>query len=235
MSSTRFMMIAGLAALALSTTTHAIPVAPGDFEFLPGTTTGAEPDLGGGVVNDNLIPFSVAPFNVFQTIGGNVQNRVRSSTNLGTLIFSPRIRDTFNIATTSAQITGFQIDGYGGWTTDINYLTDGSGDDGPTSVVRSVNGDLLTFSYADPLHIDGLTPPGLQEESYFPTILTEATTYATTGTMIIFGHLNEDPTQTFSVVIDGLAVPVPLPAPLALVAIGCAVLAMRRSGRPLAD
>lgn len=211
---------------ALNGPAHAVAVNPGDFAFLPGTTAAANPELAGTVANDNLIAFDKF-ITAFQTIGGNVQNRVVESDDLGTLIFAPRIRDTYNIATVSYQITGFQLDGYAGWSTDINFRTDGLGDKGPSHVVRSVDGDTLTFAYTDPLHIDGIAP-GLQEESLFPSILTDATSFSETGSMIIFGFLNEDPTEAFSIVIDGLAVPVPLPAPFALLAGGLAMLALRR-------
>jgi hypothetical protein len=131
------------------------------------------------------------------------------------MVFRPRIRDTFNIAFVDGfEITSFRLDGYAGWDTDVGYRTDGLGDDGPSSVSRSVDGDLLTFRYDDTLFIDGLAP-GVQEESLFPYIVTDAPNYEFTGTMTIFGREARNPTNTFETRITGLAVPSTIPVPAA--------------------
>ena len=217
-------VLAGLAALLLSTTGHATQVLPGSVAFLAGDTSVTAPNTTGVVKNDNLIPFQFQ-LSQFQSVGGNVQNRVVESTNLGTMVFDPRIRDTFNIATLGFEIFGFTLNGYAGWDTDIGFRIDGLGDVGPTSVSRSVDGNLLTFRYDDPLSISGLAG-GLQEESLFPFIVTDAPTYALTGSMILYGRSTANPDQLMAVTITGLAVPsaVPLPAPLVLLGSGLALL-----------
>lgn len=201
--------------LAIAAPVDAVTLNPGGVVATSGTTFAADPDLGGTVINDNLIPFSIAPFNAFQTVGGNVQNRVVESDNLSTLIFAPRIRDTFNIATAAPwEWIGFQLDGYAGYAVDVDFRLDGLGDVGFTSVSRSVDGDLMTFRYDTPITVDGLAP-GVQEESLFPSIKTDAVNYALTGSMTIFGQSTGDDDTLFSVTIDGLAAPVaPIPAPL---------------------
>ena len=205
-----------LAALMLSAPAAlAVPLTPGSVIFPSGTTFAARPELGGVVQNDNLIPFTInsAGGGLFTT-GGNVQNRVARSTLTNTLIFAPRIRDTFNLIGPDAFfISAFQLDGYAGWATDVDFRIDGSGDKGFTSVSRSNTGDLMTFRYDDPLEIDSVAP-GLQEESVFPSILTDAIDFALTGTMTIFGFVEGDPSNLLSVTVDGIAVPVaPVPIP----------------------
>lgn len=218
-----------LFALILLSQSHmvsAIQVNPASFVFLNGTTSAAQPELAGFVQNDNLISFSgIVP--VGNDFGGEVQNRVVLSNVLQTLIFAPRIRDTFiepasRTFVPSATITGFQLDGYAGFSTDINYRTDGLGDEGPDYVIRSNDGDELTFAFIDGLQITEIDP----EESLFPSILTDATDYELTGTMVIFGYYNGNPIDTFSIVVDGIAVPTAVPLPPSILLFGSTLLGL---------
>lgn len=216
---------------AQSTLVSAVQVDPADFVFLNGTTSFDSPDLASTVQNDNLLSFSgIVP--VASDFGGDVQNRVTLSDTLETLIFAPRIRDTYiNIASptvsASVTITGFQLDGYSGFDTDIDYRTDGSGDVGPGYVLRSFDGDTLSFFYADGLQIDGTT----QEESLFPSILTDATEFDYSGTMVLTGFYNGDTTDTFSIVVDGVAVPVAsVPIPTSIMLLGSALFGLLTIG-----
>ena len=204
-------ILAAFAALLFSTTVNAAPLLPGGVIFPAGDTVATAPTTAGVVQNDNLISFSfdITPFTI---VGGNVQNRVVESSLLNTLVFSPRIRDTFNIATLGFEIIGFSLDGYAGWNTDIGYRTDGLGDKGPTSVSRSADGDRLTFRYADPLFVSGLFG-GPQQESLFPYIVTDATDYALTGSMRLLGRDAAHPERLFSVELTGLTVPTTVPEP----------------------
>lgn len=221
----------------------AAPLLPGDSIGLSGVTF--IDSVHGGttpVVNDGLIEFRIdpTPTTFFTDTGGNVQNRVTSN-GAGTLNFMPRIRDTFNIDGGTFGIVGFEVDGFGGFSTDVAFRTDGSGTKGPSSAERSPSGDILTFSYDDPLLIDALNPPGRKEESLFPSIVTDATHFENTGSMTIFGRLYDassggtpDPIGSiFSVTITGIAVPtvstVPLPASGLLLLGGLAgLIGMRR-------
>lgn len=219
----------------VSSSTLAIGLATGGVVFPGGETAAMDPNQAGIVQNDDLIQFRMDAFPVtpFSDMGGMVQNRVVESNNLNTLIFSPRIRDTFNIDSGRFEIVAFQLQGYTGWQTDVDFRTDGVGDLGPTSVSRSADGDLLTFRYDDALSIDAIAP-GLQEESLFPTILTDATEYALTGSMTIFGYDSLTPSNLISVSIGGLAVPVPEPASVGLIGSGLACVWGRRKRRLLA-
>ncbi len=218
-------LMATVTSLALSATALAAPLLPGGIVFPAGDTSVTAPDTGGLVLNDNLIPFTFE-ITQFTIVGGNVQNRVVESNTLSTMVFGPRIRDTFNIAFANGfEITAFSLDGYAGWDTDVGYRTDGLGDDGPSSVSRSVDGDLLTFRYDNTLFIDGLAP-GVQEESLFPYIVTDAPNYELTGTMTIFGHEAGDPANAFVTRITGLAVPSVVPVPAAVWLFGSGLLGL---------
>lgn len=208
---------------------YAAPLAPGGVVFPTGTTAAARPELAGTVVNDDLIPFSF-PFGQLQSVGGDVQNRVVRSDGLATLIFSPQIRDTFNIAVEEFEIIGFSVSGYGGFSADVDFRTDAPGDDGPTAVSRSVDGDLLTFRYDDPLTIDGIAP-GAQEESLLPVILTDAQAFQLTGRMTIFGRDLADPETVLTTEIGGLAVPAAIPLPTSLGLLAAALAGLGLLGR----
>ena len=210
--------------LAISTPTLAAPLLPGSFVPLSGDTVATAPETAGVVRNDNLIDFSfdITPFS---SVGGRIQNRVVESDLLDTLIFAPRIRDTYNFATDNFGILGFQVDGYSGWNTDVGYRTDGSGDKGPTYASRSDDGDVLTFRYQDPLFISGLFG-GAQEESMFPFITTNATNYEFTGSMTLFGYDTTSDGELMSLRLTGLAVPTSVPEPSGVLLFGFSLLGL---------
>ncbi|MEP1698792.1 MAG: VPLPA-CTERM sorting domain-containing protein [Paracoccaceae bacterium] len=230
--------------LLLSSPALAATLMPGEVVFLFGTTAVADPDLTGVELNDNILPFRIDPnpATPFTDIGGVVQNRVTRSDNTGNLIFAPRIRSTFNTEVSRFVITSFSLTGYSGFATDVEYRDDGAGQEGIEFGRRSASGDQLEFGFPLGLRIDSVTP-GVQRESLFPAIKTDATNFALTGSMTIFGYLRRfditgEPLPVMdedraSVTITGLAVPittpVPLPASALLLLAGLAGLgAMRR-------
>ena len=196
----------------------AVPLAPGSSGFLPGTTVAAQPELGGAVINDNVLDGGVLYIPADQDlfgVGFDLQNRVVTSNADSTLIFSPRILFAFNISLAPFQITSLELFGFGNFATDVNYRTDGSGDRGPTFAERSADGDALTFDFGFPLFVNNLIA-GPQEESYFITVNTDATAFANTGTASLYGTSLVVPGETLRMDFTGLAVPVaadiPLPA-----------------------
>ncbi|MEC9341672.1 MAG: hypothetical protein VX663_09345 [Pseudomonadota bacterium] len=203
----------GLAALFCSVVVpaQAAVVLPGSLGNLVGTTVAAEPDLAGLVVNDNPIRFDF-PATALTDALGAVQNRVVESGNLGTLIFAPRIAVTANTGVGDFQILGFSVDGYAGWETNIEFRTDGLGDVGPDYVFRSPDGDTLTFLYdsSNPINLPGGI---VGENSLFPSILTNATSFSLTGLMTLFGIDTANPSEIIAVRVSGVAVPeIPIPA-----------------------
>lgn len=222
--------LAAVCAFAGAGQAASVNVLPGTSAELFGTTNDAEGGaLAGAVLTDNLIGFTLEDY-----LAGTVQNRVTLADSDGTLTFAPRIRDIVSLipALEFSVITGFSLTGYGGAETLIEYRTDGLGDDGPESVSRSADGDVLTFRFDRPA-LD------LTEESYFLSIDTDATAYALTGTMTIFGRRDAGSAGLVdSVTITGLAVPempvVPVPASAWLLLGGLGLLVLARWRRRLA-
>lgn len=207
---------------------------PGGVIFPTGTSVATDPDQAGPIINDNLIPAAFGA-GFFQATY-NLQNRVVLSNTLSTLIFSPRIRDPFNSGgfSTRFSIVAFSLTGFAGFNLlDVDFKTDGPGDKGPTSVSRSANGDLLTFRYGDPLHNDFFNPPGIRDESLFPTIKTNATRFKNNGTMTLFGRRSDaepdDPLLTLT--IDGIAVPAVVPLPASALLLLAGIVGLGIAGR----
>lgn len=239
MSFFKITLSAALVMSAVATSALAVPLANGGMVATSGSTF--TPQNSGLIQNDNIIGFSYdpTPLIVFNDVGGEVQNRVIENAD-GDMVFMPRIRETYNIDGGTFVISEFQLTGYAGFETDVDYRTDGLGDKGFTSVSRSADGDVLTFSFDDPLYVDAISPPGRREESLFSSIITNATEYDLSGTMTIIGYMvplgttMPDPlADLFSITLNGIVAPttaaVPLPAPLAL--LGAGLLGLGAVGR----
>lgn len=218
--STSFRAFSTLVTALLAGVAQAAPLPPGGLIGLSGTTVAAEPALAGTVQDDTLRPFAIG-FGGGIGLTGVVQDRVVLSNDLGTLIFAPRIRDTLGTAgVVPLEILSISLTGYAGYTTDVEYRTDGLGDAGPDTVSRSADGDTLNFRYTG----SPLLPP---DESLFPSILTDATQFAPVGTALIVARTS--PTSgPFSVTLQGINVPVPEPTSAGLLLGGLFAGVVRR-------
>lgn len=204
---------------------QAASLAPGDSILMTGTTAALSPELTGVVIQDSIlttntvqVPPDLSPFSVARF---EVQNRVVRSDTDGTLIFAPRILFGFNTSSFDLHVTRVEMFGFGSFDIDAAYRTDGLGDRGPTSGSRSADGQLLSFSFGDPLFIGNIVQEP-QEESHFFSLKTEATVFENTGRLSIFAEAVDDPVpgREYRFDVGGLAVPtvVPLPASLPLLA-----------------
>lgn len=227
----------------------AAPLNPGTV-VMPAGTDFTDPVHGGVqlVVNDNLIGFSLdpTPGSALTAVSGQIQNRV-TQLGSGNLRFAPRIRNTMNLSGGIFAITTLQLEGFGAFDIDADFRTDGLGDKGPTSYSRSVDGNIITARFTDPmafpteggLVIESLAG-GLQEESLFPSFVTDATAFDLSGSATISGYLIDEDLfnagggifqdGTFlSVTVDGLAVPVapPVPLPASFLFLGAGIAALR--------
>lgn len=211
----------GLGLIGLITTfeSEAALLVSGDTIAVTGTTAAAQPELAGTVINDNLINGFVSPSgNQNFGVRIEVQNRVVQSDLSGNLIFAPRIIPNLNNSSGNFLVDSVIMSGFSSFMLDVNFRTDGLGDRGPNMASRSADGDILSFEFLFPLVVGNLvgTP---QEQSYFFSLSSNATAYANTGRMQIFGRHLDYPGETFTLSYSGIAVPVlrQVPAPLVFV------------------
>ncbi|QDV74826.1 PEP-CTERM sorting domain-containing protein [Botrimarina mediterranea] len=198
-------------------------LAPGGVVGLAGTTVAVAPELAGTVQDDPLRPFEIRDAGDNLLLSGNFQDRVSRSDDLETLVFSPRLRDTVStIGAAPIEIIAMTITGYGGYTTDVEFRTDGLGDVGPNLASRSADGEGLRFQYTT-------SPIVAPAESYFNSILTNATAFAPIGTATIHARIGSTG-PVFSTTLQGINVPVPEPTSSVLVlgALGLAAAVRRR-------
>jgi len=224
------LFVCGAVWLAFAPRLEVIFIAPGDINVpLSGTTAAASPDLAGVVVADPLRPFTIVDSSGNVILTGNVQDRVVRSNNLGTLIFAPRLRDLDNHNTRSF-IWGMRLEGFGDFSTDVDFRTDGSGDVGPNDVTRSGgSGDQVFFHY-DP---NIILPP---HEGLFLSVLTDAPSFAEVGWITIVAQDGAG-TGLYGTTLIGTNAPVPEPSTLLLAAVallGVAFCARRRARLRLA-
>ncbi len=117
-----------LATLLLAAPALAIPTPTTSFKAsLPGTTLAKEPQLGGTVVSDKLIPFTIGGT---KPATGTVQVRVVRAAD-ATLSFYWKIN---NAATSTASIQRFFLRGFPGVAYDANWRADGLGTVAPEAV-----------------------------------------------------------------------------------------------------
>jgi hypothetical protein len=218
-----FTAIACAAALAAVGTSEAfaVPLPPGGFVPLTGTTVAARPELAGTVLVDNIVPFTLG------NLQGNLQVRVIRETAAGTLDFAYGIRDLSSIdpAGTNDQIIATSHGGFDGWATDVDYRTDGLGTVGPTLGAR-IGAPLppgVQFVFFDPVGLDNVDPSD-PLASYFYFIKTEATDYGPSSTKLV--SLNGISPQTFTVPSYA-----PVPVPPALWLLGSALTLLGLTSR----
>lgn len=230
--------ILSAATLALgSSALQAATLNPGDSIFVPGSTVASQPELGGAVVQDNIISSNFVRIPAGLPFGAsfNVQNRVVESAVDGQMVFAPRIRFLTNISFGNMLVDRVVMSGFGNFDIDASYRIDGLGDRGPTTGSRSADGDILDFGFDFPLVISNLFA-GVHEESYFFALKTGATAFENTGRLSIFARAQGDDFNTYRFDVAGLAVPVdapvPVPAPIFLMLSGLAAfLGLRRPRR----
>lgn len=207
---------AGLVCLLVSQISYAVIVTPGSSASLNGTTFVANPDLGGLVIRDQLIPFQIKNTLGNVILSGNVQDRVVRSNNTGNLIFAPRLRDLSN--PTGGWIIGFSMSGFNGYSTDVDYRTDGMGTIGPNNVARDIFGDSLTYRY-DPSFI---LPP---DEGRFLSVSTDATAFDLSGRFVILAQ-DDFGASIFRTTLTNVSAPSAVPVPAALWLFGSGLLGL---------
>lgn len=205
---------------------HAVVVAPGDTVSLPGTTLAAQPFLQGHVLEDELIPFSLA---VSQTssdlITGTVQQRVVREDVSGTLDFYWRITQL-----STGSLGYFRVGKFVTNTFDADYRIDGMGDVGPASLTHFTNGlGGATDNFGANFNFVSGTADTLSagQSSKFMLLHTDATNYAKTA----FFDIASTGTYTASTQFAAFA-PAPVPElqtyALMLAGLGAVGMVVRR-------
>ncbi len=186
---------------------RATVLAPGGATALSGTTAAAQPELGGLVIVDDLVPYQIFGGGVGNPLlyAGNLQARIARSDLSGNLIFEYRLRDPTNGL--NGIMSTLTASDFAGWTTDVEYRTDGLGDKEPTRATRSAAGSDVSFIFGNSLFSS--------EESYFTHILTNAKAYTTGQTTLTL-------TDGSSVVLATYQPAVPEPRAVALLVLGMA-------------
>ena len=211
------------AALALFAATQAgaVPVAPGGAPVvLPGTTSAAQPDLAGVVLEDVVTAWSSAinPMYGFPGATGTLQSRVVRETSTGTLDFYWRLDvDSPSYPSdipTQLTITGLDLANFlTGASFDANYRLDGLGTSAPADAFSASPGSF-TFEMSH-------TTFGPPSSSYFLLLHSNATDYAANA----FATFGVTTVSTFAPVA---AIPEPSAYLLMALGLGATGLVMRR-------
>jgi hypothetical protein len=156
----------------------AIPLLPGGSVALTGTTLALTPQLKGYAMIDQAQKFT---FKVgTKTYSGELQDQVVREDSTGHMDFYYRIIFQQEIQTGRLWVerTAYPGSDQGGYTTDVNYRTDGDGIMGPTQAYRSSDGVSVTFNY------NGfMATPGSSGSSRWSFVATNATWYDNKGTI----------------------------------------------------
>ena len=145
---------------------------------VPALTDAGYPNLGGVVIYDELVPFTLqAPGGSVQC-SGNLQERVVRSTNTGELDFYYRVRDTAGVGT----VARIDTSSFTGLPLSVGFRADGLGTAPPQVADRSAApGASITFEF-------GSQPVSCatHQESQFMLISTGATNFVVGGKADIF-------------------------------------------------
>jgi hypothetical protein len=199
---------------------RAVPLTPGNFVNLSGTTSAARPELAGTELVHTSRPFSVDLGGGNFTTGA-IQDRVLREDGTGTLDFSYHI---INDVSSSGSIDFVTRTAYTGFSTDVDWRSDGVGTIAPDQASRNAAGDQVLFDF----FANNLLFPGAESRFFF--IKTDAINFNERGMgqLALTGNVGSN-TFTFSTYQP--VVPEPSSALLLAVAIGIsgAVLTRRRS------
>jgi hypothetical protein len=151
---------------------------PGTSIPVPPLTDAGYPNLGGLVLSDQLVPFTLQAVGGAVQCTGNLQERVVRSNNTGNLDFYYRVRDTAGAGVVSKISTS----SFAGLAVGVGYRTDGLGTVSPTTADRSAApGALISFDFTShPIAC------AAHEESQFILISTTVTNFVSGGQADIF-------------------------------------------------
>ena len=172
------------ASLAPASHVDAVSLLPGTSVPITGTSATARPELAGTAVEDVTRAFSVN-LTAFGggIIQGTIQDRVVRESVSGTLDFSYRI---FSDADSTGTIIRVSRTGFAGFSTDVDYRTDGLGEIHPQTAGRSADGNAVEFDFTQTDGTPNTLAPG--KSSLFFFIHTNSVTYNEEGSLSIDAH-----------------------------------------------
>lgn len=167
----RIHFIAGMIVALFAAPLLAVPLAPGGFANLTGTTAAARPELAGTVIADVTRPFSVdVGGGNFTT--GSVRDFVVRETVSGTLDFYYSIS---NDVSSSGSVDFVTRTNFTGVSTDVDWRSDQGGTISPDQASRSAAGDSVLFDF----FANNLLFPGQTSRDFF--VKTNATVFNEQG------------------------------------------------------
>ncbi len=110
------------------------------------------------------------------------------------------------------------MNGFNGFTTDVNYRTDGLGNIGPNAVTRDTTGNTLFYRYDPNL----ILPPN---EGLFLSVLTDTTGFDLSGAFTIYAQ-NDFGASVFSTSLKGVSAPSAVPLPAAIWLFGSGLIGL---------
>ena len=210
---------------------QSVPLPPGSVDVpLPGTTSGAEPDLTGTVLADQLIEFTGIENTTGGTaITGTLQDRVVQETLTGNLDFYGRITIT-DFGNNLGAIDSIGMGSFAGFSVNANYRTDGVGVQGPNAASSSSDGSEVAWYFESPLRLGA---SGGTSESLFFFAQTDAKNYDSNGSAAIVDYSLVNGGINPTINLSGIYEPVmavPEPTTLSFAGLGglAALVAARR-------
>jgi len=157
-------LIVGLAVLSFSPAVHAVPLGASGDVSISGSSVATDPTLAGPIVADTLVPFNDG-LGTF----GEIQTRVVENIS-GTLDFYFRV---FNDGSSTQSITALRTSDYTAFPiVDVDFRTDGLGDNAPDEVKRVGSNGLLGVNFL--FNINPIEPDFSSKFFYIRTSLTDS-------------------------------------------------------------